>query len=247
MKLKLDDKGSAVVRNDKPVYVKDDGTEVEFDVVGTVATITRLNGEAKTHREARESAETSLKAYDGIEPKAARQALEVAGKLDAKQLLDAGKVDEMRAAAIKATEDKYAPIVAERDSLAKMYNDEVIGGSFARSKFINEKLAIPSDFAQARFEKNFSIVDGKVVAKDANGNQIYSPASPGNPASFDEAIEFLVSQYPQKDSILKGTGSSGGGSQQSSGTQVANGKISYAAWKALPVEQQAAQAKNVAA
>ena len=38
MKLKIDEQGHAVLQDGKPVYVKDDGAEVAFDVTGTVAT-----------------------------------------------------------------------------------------------------------------------------------------------------------------------------------------------------------------
>ena len=67
MKLKLDDKGNVVLQDGKPVYVKDDGSEVAFDAAGTVSTIARLNGEAKGNRERAESAEGKLKAFDGID------------------------------------------------------------------------------------------------------------------------------------------------------------------------------------
>lgn len=57
MKLKLDENGHVVVSDGKPVYVNDEGKDIAFDVSGTVATIARLNGEAKSHRERAETAE----------------------------------------------------------------------------------------------------------------------------------------------------------------------------------------------
>jgi hypothetical protein len=48
-------------------FVHADGSEAPFDADGTVATIWRLNGEAKSHREAKEAAEAKLKTFDGIE------------------------------------------------------------------------------------------------------------------------------------------------------------------------------------
>ena len=57
MKLLLDDKGNVVVRDEKPVYVAEDGKEIAFDYPATLATISRLNGEAKGHRERAETAE----------------------------------------------------------------------------------------------------------------------------------------------------------------------------------------------
>lgn len=224
MKLKLDADGHVVVQDGKPVYVTDDGKEIAFDAAGTAATIGRLNGEAKGHRERAEAAEGKLKAFDGIaDPAAALAALGTVKNLDDKKLIDAGEVERIKAEAIKAVEDKYAPIVKRSERLESELVGERIGGSFARSKFIGEKLAIPADLVEARFGKNFKLEDGKVVAYDNSGNRLYSPANPGNLAEFEEALELLVDQYPSKAHILKGTGASGGGASQS---QASSGKRS---------------------
>lgn len=214
MKLKLDENGNVVLQDGKPVYVHDDGKEIPFDAPGTVATISRLNAEAKSHRERAETAEASLKAFDGISDAAqARKALETVQNLDAKKLVDAGEVEKVRAEAIKAVEEKYGPIVAERDKLQAELVTEKVGGSFSRSKYIAEKLAIPADLVQARFGSQFKVEDGKVVAYDQSGNRIFSRSSPGEVAQFDEALDILVEQYPYRAHIVKGSGASGGGSQ----------------------------------
>ena len=190
MKLKLDDKGGVTVADGKPVYVADDGKEVVFDYGATLATIGRLNAEAKSHRERAEGAEGRLKLFDGLDdPAAARKALSTVRNLDDKKLIDAGEVDRIKMEAIKAVEDKYSPVVKERDGLKASLFKEIIGGSFNRSKFIAEKLTIPPDLAEARFGGAFSIEEGKVVAKDQSGNRIFSRARPGELANFDEAIE----------------------------------------------------------
>lgn len=212
MKLLLDANGNVVVRNGKPVYVADDGKEIEFDAPATVATITRLNGEAKSHRERAESAEIKLKPFEGIEdPAAAIKALATVKNLGDKQLVDAGEVEKVKLEAIKAVEEKYAPVVKKAETLEQQLYSEKIGGSFSRSKVIAEKFAIPADLVQARFGSAFAIEDGKIVAKDASGNKIFSRSRPGEVADFDEALEVLVDQYPYRDQILKGTGASGGG------------------------------------
>jgi hypothetical protein len=77
---------------------------------------------------------------------------------------------------------------------------------------------------EARFGKNFTIEDGRIVAKDQNGNKLYSAANPGEIAAPDEALEMLVNAYPYKDQILKGSGASGSGAGQSN--QSAGGKKS---------------------
>ena len=223
MKLKIDANGNAVLQDGKPVYVSDDGKEVAFDYAATLGTITRLNGEAKTHRERAETAETKYKPFEGIEDAdAARKALATVRNLDDKKLIDAGEVDRIKSEAIKAVEDKYKPMIEERDGLKGQLFKEVIGGSFVRSKFIADKLAIPADLAEARFGSAFSIEDGRVIAKDQTGNRIYSRARPGELANFDEAMESLIDTYAHRDSILKGSGASGGGA--TSGTGGTGGK-----------------------
>lgn len=218
MKLKLDDDGHVVVQEGKPVYVHEDGKEVAFDAPGTVATITRLNGEAKTHREAKEAAEGKLKAFEGIDdPKAAVKALETIKNLDDKKLVDAGEVERVKAEAIKAVEEKYKPVSERAETLEQQLREEKIGGSFARSKFIADKIAVPADIIQSRFGSAFGIEDGKIVAKGADGNPIYSRQTPGEVAGFDEALEILVESYPHRDSILKGASSGGGGTRNGSG------------------------------
>lgn len=217
LKLKLDADGHVVVQDGKPVYIDDaDNKEVAYDANQTVATISRLNGEAKSHRERAEKAETSLKAFEGIEdPAAAKKALATVKNLDDKKLVDAGEVEKVKAEAIKAVEEKYAPIVKERDTLSSQLDGHVIGHAFSSSKFIASKFAAEGpagvEIARALFASRFKVEGGKAVAYDAQGNKIYSRAKPGELADAEEAIELMVDSYPHKASILKGDVKGGGG------------------------------------
>lgn len=245
MELKLDDAGHVVVSDGKPVYVTDDGKEVAFDVVGTSATISRLNGEAKGHREAKEAAEARLKAFEGIEdPAEAVKALDVVKNLDAKKLIDAGEVDKVKSEIVKTYEAKLAEEKARADQSVSALNKEMIGGAFARSKFIAEKVAVPSDLIQAQFGTHFSLEDGKIIAKHADGNPVFSKANPGNPASFDEALEIIVDGYAHKDHILKGTGNSGSGSKTSNGSGGGSKTIGRAEFEAMDPSSRAAKMKD---
>nr|WP_315467146.1 DUF6651 domain-containing protein [uncultured Undibacterium sp.] len=226
MKLKLDANGNVVVQDGKPVYVKDDGSEIAFDVAGTTSTIARLNAEAKTHREGKEAAEKALKSFEGIsDPSAALKALETMSSLDQKKLIDAGEVEKVKTEISKAFEAKLTEATTRAQTLEQQLFSEKVGGAFSRSKMITEKLAIPPDLVEARFGKNFSIEEGKIVAKDQNGNKLYSPSNPGELANFDEALDLLVQSYPYKDQILKGSGASGSGAGSSQGN--AGGKKTY--------------------
>jgi hypothetical protein len=216
MKLKLDAEGHVVLSDGKPVYVKDDGAEVAFDVVGTTSTISRLNAEAKANRERAETAETKLKGFDGIDDaEAARKALGTVANIDAKKLIDSGEVEKVKAEIAKAYQIQIDAANGKAQTLEQQLYAEKVGGSFSRSKFIADKLAIPADLVEARFGKSFTIEEGRTVAKDSNGNKLYSASNPGELAGFDEALEMLVTQYPNRDQILKGSSASGTGTTQS--------------------------------
>ena len=252
MKLKFDDKGNVVVEDGKPVYQDDSGKDIVFDYAHTIGTISRLNGEAKTNREARQAAEDRLKAFEGIDdPEAARQALGTVSSLNAGDLRRADEVEKIKAEAkraydeqIKSVEKKYEPYVQKAADMEARLNNEIIGGSFSRSKFINEKLAIPADLVQAAFGKAFSLEDGKPVAKDGSGNTIFSRAKPGDIAGFDEALEILVDQYPNRDSILKGSGASGSGAGNAQGSNGGKRTVSRAAFDQMDAATKAATVRE---
>ena len=244
MKLKLNADGSAVVRNDKPVFIADDDKEVEFDVVATLASISRLNGESKGHRERAEAAEKSLKSFAGIaDPAAALKALEVMSNLDQKKLIDAGEVEKVKGEISKAYQAQIDAANTKAQTLEQALYGEKIGGSFARSKLIAEKIAIPADMVQSRFGQQFKLEEGKTVAYDMHGNKIFSRARPGELADFDEALETIIDAYPYKDNILKGSGASGGGAQ-GGGQGTGNTKaMKRSAFEALAPAAQAAHCK----
>lgn len=244
MKLKLDEQGHVVVKDDKPVYVHDDGKEIPFDAPAALSKIGDLNKEAKGHRERADAAETKLKPFEGIEnPADALKALATVKNLDDKKLVDAGEVERVKSEAIKAVEAQYAPIVKKAEELESALYGEKIGGSFARSKFIAEKLAIPADIAQSFFGKHFQIEAGKVVATDASGNKIFSRARPGEVADFDEALEHLVETYPNRNHILKSSGASGGGGSGGGSGSGGSKSVSRAAFESMSPQAQADHCK----
>lgn len=216
MKLKTDDAGHVVVSEGKPVYLHDDGKEVVFDYDATLATISRLNGEAKQHRTAKEAAESKLAAFADIaDPAEALKALSTVKNLDAKKLVDAGEVEKIRAETAKAIEEKYAPVLKERDTLKGDLTRERRSNIFAHSKTLAEKLILPPAAAEKLFGEQLKEVDGKMVWHDQNGQPIYSRTNPGTLADLEEGAGLVLDGYPYRDNILKGTGNRGDGKDAS--------------------------------
>jgi hypothetical protein len=240
-----------------PIFIHPNGGEAPFDADNTVTVIARLNGEAKSHREAKEAAETKLKTFEGIEDGAAAlAALATVKNIKEGELISAGKVQEIKDAAAasakqavadatRAAEAREKALMEEKTKLTADLNNHIIGGSFASSKFITEKLIIPADIAQKVFGDRFKVENGKLVPMGADGNPIFSATDHGNHAGFEEALQVMVSQYANKDAILKGSGASGGGAHGGGGGGGSGKKeIPRAQFFAMSPEAQAAAIKG---
>ncbi|MDQ1921635.1 DUF6651 domain-containing protein [Massilia pseudoviolaceinigra] len=241
----------------KPIFINADGVEAPFDADATVATIGRLNGEAKAHRIAKETAEAALKPFRdaGIEdPTAAADAIKLAKNIKDGDLVTAGKVQEIKDAATRtaqeqvanatrAAEEKQRALTEQNEKLTQNLNNHIIGGSFAGSKFIADKMAIPADIAQKVFGDRFKVDNGKLVPMGPDGNPIFSATRHGEHADFEEALQVMVGQYANKDMILKGSGASGGGATGGAGAAGAK-SITRAQFDAMDQGQRAAAFKD---
>jgi hypothetical protein len=259
MPFKLNADGTIAMDADKklPIFVSAEGAEAPFDPDSTVATIGRLNGEAKAHRIAKEAAEAALKPFKdaGIEdPVAAAAAIQLTKNIKDGDLTTAAKVQEIKDAAQRTANEAVAnatrqaqeqqkALKEQNDRLTLDLNNHIIGGSFASSKYIAEKLAIPADIAQKVFSDRFKVEGTKIVPLGLDGNPIFSATDHGNHAGFDEAMAVIVGQYANKDSILKGTGAGGGGATT---TTSASGKkaVSRAQWDSMPQGDRMAHSKE---
>ncbi|WP_338067553.1 DUF6651 domain-containing protein, partial [Candidatus Fukatsuia symbiotica] len=74
-------------------------------------------------------------------------------------------------------------------------------------------------------------------------NKVFSRRQPGEIAEFEEALEYLIEQYPHKDHILKASGHRGGGSQP---TPQQNGQktLKRSAFDALDIGSKQAALKD---
>jgi hypothetical protein len=205
MKYKLTDNGNIVVKDEKPVVIDDDGKEFVVDAIGASENVRAAKKEAKKYRLELKEVTDKFEKYKPIEdPKAAIEALQTVGSLSDQHKLDIEKLKKgMNDTWTEKIQEKEAKITDLENELYK----ETVTNKFVTSKVV-KGLLIPPDIAAVYFGKNFQ-KDG--TAKDSAGNLIYSKEKPGEPAGFEEALDFLVEAYPDKDSIKKGTGTKGSG------------------------------------
>lgn len=263
MPFKINADGTIAMDAEKklPIFVYGDGREAPFDADNTIATIGRLNGEAKSHREAKEAAEAKLRGFEGIEnAEDAKKALETIKNLNAGELKTASQVQEIKdaaarsaqeqvAAAAKASATQIQELTATLEKRTSELNSHMIGSGFANSKLLTDdkhplRLAIPGEMARAYFGAHFKVEDGKTVGYDAAGNKIYSATRPGELADFDEALDHLVRACPFKDQILKGSGASGGGAGQSKAGAGGDKQITRKQFESMGPTERAAAVKS---
>jgi len=207
------DGDNIATRDGNPLYIASDGSEMVIEF----GTISRLNGEAKQHRTAKEAAEAKLRNYEGLDPVKAREAIETMSKIEAKKLIDAGEVDKVRDQISTA----FQAQIGEKDkaigTLQGRLNGLILDAAFNGSAFIRDNIAVPADLFRDGFSKFFKVENEKVTPIGRDGNPLYSKQRAGELADFDEAVAMLVDTHPAKDQLLKlntggGTGNGGGGS-----------------------------------
>ena len=226
MKLRVDENGNVVVADGMPVYVHDDGKEIPFDAAKAAAKIKDLNGESKQYREQVEAAKKQLAGFNGLDPEAARKALDIVKNLDDKKLVDAGEVETLKRTLSasfeenlsntkKGYEAKLEETATKLTQQEKNIHELLIMGAFERSPFLRDKTTLTPDIAYASFR------DGLRVEYDAKGKpfvvgylneeKIYSRTDPGKFAAPEECIEMIIAAHPMKERFLKGSGSQGSG------------------------------------
>lgn len=226
-KIKLDANGAPVIKDGMVVYVDESGKEMTFDANHAFNKIAALGAESKSHREKAEEVAKQLKVYEGLDAETARKALETVKNLDDKKLVDAGEVENLKKAVAKSYESRIEEItktfqkqVDETSKRVEEKDGQIFGlmvtNRFGSSEFVKSKLAVPSDMVEAMFGRNFKVENGKVVGFRKDGTRIISTKKPGDDAEFEEALEAMVSEYPQKERILSngqktGSGASGAG------------------------------------
>lgn len=238
---KLDAEGKIEMKDGNPVYINSNGQEQTVNG----STIADLNREAKTHREAKEAAEKKLKDFEGIDPAAARQAIDKLKDVDLSKMVDSGKLEEVK----REITQQFTTQLNEKDKALSeqkdAFNNLMINNMFTGSEFLRDRVAIPAEFFQAHFRENFRVEDGKIAAFDKNGNRIMSKKNMGEYADPNEAMEMLVEMSPHKDTILRPNGGSGSGSNGNGGGRGGNRYVKRADYEQLDPMKKAALADQM--
>lgn len=237
---KLDEAGNIVMKDGNPVWVDASGRE------GTVGvdTIGKLNAENKAFRQRAEAAEAALKPYEGLDGEAARKALETVAALGEGGVVDASKLDAVKAQIQQQYETQIAELNTNLQSVTSQLNNTVLSAAFNGSKFISENIAVPADLFQASFAKNFKVESGAIIPVDNKGEPIYSKKRFGEVADFEEGIAILVDSYANKDRILKAPSNGGSGSGGQGGTRGAGSVVRRSDFEGMnPADQAAVAAK----
>ena len=238
---KVDENGNIVVQNGNPVWIDANGNE------GTVGvdTIGKLNKENKAFRDRAEAAEAALKPFEGLDPAAARSALETVASLGDGGVGDASQLNEIKDQLKQQYETQISELNSNLNTVTSQLNNTVLSAAFNGSKFISENIAVPADLFQASFAKNFKVENGNIIPLDNKGEPIYSKKRFGEVADFEEGISILVDSYANKDRILKAPGNGGSGSGGQGGTRGAGSVVRRSDFEGMNAADQASIAAKM--
>jgi hypothetical protein len=255
MILKVDDNQQAILTDGKPVYIMKDGDkEEEFvaDVPSMYGKTIELKGENKNLRtKAKETNDklgmfTTL--FDGIEDISeyktnADKALTTVKNLDDKQLVDAGKVEQIKSELQSAhdtnmtnAKTKFQEQLEAAQTTVQAKDQTIrrltVGAHFATDPHFTgkgPKTNVQPAMAEAYWGHLFSVDEKKLDANGkpkvighhpATGDEILSrkPDTVGEIAEFGEAVEVIIEASPLKTAITENLqGGSGAGGGQGAG------------------------------
>lgn len=229
--LEKDDKGN-------PIYIGAGNKEMTIEP----NTISRLNAEAKAHREAKETAEAALKPFEGIDPVEAKKAIADMKDVDLSKMVEAGEVEKVK----QTITEQFTTQLAEKDKALADSNGTInslrLDRAFDTSSFINDNVILP-DYVRMKYGDRFKVVEGKVVPHGADGNPLPSKERLGEVMTFDEAVAAFVETDPNKDTFLKANGQGGSGNSGEGGNRGQGRYIKRSDFDSMsPADQTAAAA-----
>lgn len=189
-----------------------------LDAIHLFGKIPALQEEAKGHRLKAKEATDKLVVFGDLNPEDARKALDTVKNLKSGDLTKAEDVEKLKKDISSAFESQIVEVKKGYDQKlldaanelvqkdAKIYHLSV-SGKFANSKYFtggDKSLSILSaGMAESFLGSHFKMEEGSVVAYDFHGNKIMSREKPGELANFDESLDFIIENHPEKDKILR--------------------------------------------
>jgi hypothetical protein len=238
---KTDEDGNIVTDGSgNPIMLDDGGKETSL----SPGYVHRINSENVKHRTAAKEAQDKLTAYGDLDPEAARAAIEKMKDVNLDDLVNKGEIEKIKAAVVSQYEPQLKEVTDKLSAAEQRANDLLRKNAFSSSRFLNERLAVPRDMAEAAFGNNFKIEDGNLVPVRANGDIVYN--SRGEVASVDEAFEIFISERPDKDKLLLAPAQSGTGSGGAGGNRGGGNVLKRADFDKLPQMEKAAIGQKVA-
>jgi hypothetical protein len=229
LKLKKDGDGHVVLKEDKPIYIDQEGQEVALDAPKLWGDLKAANNESAGRRvkleEMEATAAEQAKRWEGIDPEEAKKAIETVKNFNEKQMVDAGEVDRIKQGVkdgyeekLKQQKESFERALTEKDKMVVLKDNQIrnllVRGAFEGSNYLREKTVLFPGAAFAYFGDYFDIeeINGELRAVGKiDKKPIISRSNPGEIASTEEAIEILIENNPQKERILKVQGTGGGG------------------------------------
>lgn len=203
-----------------------------LDAIHLFGKIPALQEEAKSHRLKAKEATDKLVVFGDLDPEAAHKALDTVKNLKSGDLTKVEDVEKLKKDISSAFEGQITEIKKGYDQkLTDAANESIrkdamiyhlnISGKFANSRYFtggDKSLSILSaGMAESYLGSHFKMEEGSVVAYDFHGNKIMSRERPGELASFDESLDFIIDNHPEKDKILRAI-PGGAGTPGSDGT-----------------------------
>ena len=238
-KLKMNEQGHAVVVDGKPIYVDDEGKELPFCANEAWNKYHTLNEENKKRRMQAEELSAKLKAFEGFDPEVIKRNAEIAEKFKEHEAIKNGEIEKLKnelvstsEKKIKEWEQKYNQLnetARQREErLNNEINNSILDSMFSGSEYVKKNVEMPVRGLRALFANRFKVdpETRKVYAVDEEGNTLLSENKIGAVASFEEALELLIKRDPDRDRILKATGTAGGGMRQN-GKGITNADEAY--------------------
>lgn len=259
VKLAVDENGAVKVTEDgKPLYLNKDSEEVPVDPPQMYQKILDLGAENKKFRETAEGMAAKYKTLEKEEDfdawfEKATKALEQVDNFNEKDWLDVKKVEAMKVQMKEAHTSELGQvkqqfentITEQTDTIGKkdaQIRKLVVSNQFSSSPLFagqTPKTTMTPEVAEAFFGHHFQVQDDEHTGQPmvrcffSNGDVVYSasPERVGEPATFNEGMQIIFDQYPNRDQYLRsksGSGARGGAGGDEPTTDIGKLRAEYA-------------------